>query len=136
MNHLLSPSEKALINGSHNFSKDKQRYLRYRIRKKLRLVEEEGRSAAAALPPRYRSPNNLPTTSMNIGTLIQEALTRRKVERGSPSLVGRGIANPMSERTRGFEMLLMDGNAKVPLPALFSLAIFMNFLNITASVVD
>jgi hypothetical protein len=25
-------------------------------------------------------------------------------ERGSPSLVGRGIANPMSERTRGFEM--------------------------------
>ena len=46
------------------------------------------------------------------------------------------IANPMSERTRGFEMLLMDGNAKVPLPALFSLAIFMNFLNITASVVN
>jgi hypothetical protein len=25
-------------------------------------------------------------------------------ERGSPSLVGRGIANPMSERTRGFEI--------------------------------
>ena len=25
--------------------------------------------------------------------------------RGSPSLVGRGIANPMSERTRGFETL-------------------------------
>src|SRR5574338_786024 len=24
-------------------------------------------------------------------------------ERGSPSLAGRGIANPMSERTRGFE---------------------------------
>ena len=36
-------------------------------------------------------------------------------ERGSPSLarargslVGRGIANPMSERTRGFEMLLRE----------------------------
>jgi hypothetical protein len=28
----------------------------------------------------------------------------RVTERGSPSLVGRGIANPMSERTRGFEM--------------------------------
>jgi hypothetical protein len=47
-------------------------------------------------------------------------------ERGSPSLVGRGIANPMSERTRGFEMLpsrafLREGNAKVPLPALSSL---------------
>ena len=26
-----------------------------------------------------------------------------KYERGSPSLVGRGIANPMFERTRGFE---------------------------------
>src|SRR5215216_7942204 len=25
------------------------------------------------------------------------------IERGSPSLVGRGIANPMFERTRGFE---------------------------------
>jgi hypothetical protein len=25
------------------------------------------------------------------------------LERGSPSLVGRGIANPMFERTRGFE---------------------------------
>jgi hypothetical protein len=28
----------------------------------------------------------------------------KHTERGSPSLVGRGIANPMSERTRGFEM--------------------------------
>jgi hypothetical protein len=28
----------------------------------------------------------------------------RVTERGSPSLVGRGIANPMSERTRGFEI--------------------------------
>ena len=25
------------------------------------------------------------------------------IERGSPSLVGRGIANPMFVRTRGFE---------------------------------
>ena len=29
--------------------------------------------------------------------------------RGSPSLVGRGIANPMSERTRGFEIPKGDG---------------------------
>src|SRR5690606_21184046 len=36
--------------------------------------------------------------------------------RGSPSLVGRGIANPMSVRTRGFETLLF-GSAKFPLPA-------------------
>jgi hypothetical protein len=46
-------------------------------------------------------------------------------ERGSPrpavragsNLVGRGIANPMSERTRGFELPSKDGT-KVPLPAL------------------
>ena len=30
--------------------------------------------------------------------------------RGSPSLVGRGIANPMSERTRGFEMPRRERN--------------------------
>ena len=30
-------------------------------------------------------------------------LTSTIFERGSPSLVGRGIANPMFERTRGFE---------------------------------
>ena len=33
----------------------------------------------------------------------------RVTERGSPSLVGRGIANPMSERTRGFEIPEGDG---------------------------
>jgi hypothetical protein len=42
--------------------------------------------------------------------------------RGSPSLVGRGIANPMSERTRGFEIasLLLfekEEGTEVPLPA-------------------
>jgi hypothetical protein len=56
-------------------------------------------------------------------------------ERGSPrparaggNLVGRGIANPMSERTRGFEMLLWGGTS-IPLPALFSFVIFLNFLD-------
>ena len=46
--------------------------------------------------------------------------------RGSPSLVGRAIANPMSERTRGFEILYGEkaGGANVPLPALFSPLIF------------
>ena|SRR5215217_5394189 len=39
--------------------------------------------------------------------------------RGSPSLVGRGIANPMSERTRGFELPV--NGTKFPLPALFLL---------------
>jgi hypothetical protein len=43
-------------------------------------------------------------------------------ERGSPSLVGRGIANPMSERTRGFE--LPRNGTKFPLPALLVFPIF------------
>ena len=47
-------------------------------------------------------------------------------ERGSPSLVGRGIANPMSERTRGFELPISSptgegGGTKFPLPALLML---------------
>ena len=35
----LSPSEKALIEGNHDFSKTKARYVRYRINKKLKLIE-------------------------------------------------------------------------------------------------
>src|SRR5215213_6301326 len=44
-------------------------------------------------------------------------------ERGSPSLVGRGIANPMSERTRGFELPI--NGTKFPLPALFLLLLLL-----------
>jgi hypothetical protein len=36
--------------------------------------------------------------------LLGGRATSANTERGSPSLVGRGIANPMSERTRGFEI--------------------------------
>lgn len=42
--------------------------------------------------------------------------------RGSPSQVGRGIANPMSERTRGFEILK---GTRLPLPAPFSTFIIL-----------
>ena len=57
--NLLSPSEKALLDGNHNFTTAKQRYLRYRIRRKLRLLDEQSRSAAAALQLRCNGPNNL-----------------------------------------------------------------------------
>ncbi len=40
----------------------------------------------------------------------------RPAVRAGSNLVGRGIANPMSERTRGFEMLL-KGSTRFPLPA-------------------
>ena len=91
-------------------------------KKKLRLLDEESRNAAAALLQRgCNGPNSLPPlrTSDN---LIHE--TKDFIElRGSPrpasaggSLVGRGIANPMSERTRGFELPRKKGT-KFPLPA-------------------
>jgi hypothetical protein len=48
--------------------------------------------------------------------------------RGSPSLVGRGIANPMSERTRGFEMLSSRGGKyEIPTPRAFFLCHFLKF---------
>jgi hypothetical protein len=44
----LSPSEKVLLEGNHDFSKAKARYLRYRINKKLKLIESRDAAAAAA----------------------------------------------------------------------------------------
>ncbi len=47
--------------------------------------------------------------------------------RGSPSLVGRGIANPMSERTRGFELPRKNWN-EIPTPRAFILLTRYNFV--------
>ena len=104
------------------FTKSQQRYIRCRLKKKLRLFDEESRNAAAALLQRgCNGPNNLPLPQPN-DTLIHETLPNSEL-RGSPrpavragsNLVGRGIANPMSERTRGFEILIK--RTKFPLPA-------------------
>jgi hypothetical protein len=76
-----------------------------------------------------------PTCPFGHGLAKGISISRSPLEelRGSPSLVGRGIANPMSERTRGFEMLSSlccfgaserEGNAKFPLPALLILPSF------------
>ena len=46
---LLSPTEQAYLNGTQEFTKAQQRYIRCRPKKKLRLLDEEGRNAAAAL---------------------------------------------------------------------------------------
>ena len=74
---------------------------------------------------RFEVPKQQPSLRIS-DNLIHE--TKDFIElRGSPSLVGRGIANPMSERTRGFEMLL-KGSTRFPLPALFSFVIFSNFV--------
>jgi hypothetical protein len=50
----------------------------------------------------------------------------RPAVRAGSNLVGRGIANPMSERTRGFELPSVDDGAEIPLPALFNLLFSRN----------
>jgi hypothetical protein len=143
--HLLSSTEQAYLSDKEQFSKTKKRYLRYRIRKKLNRSNSSRDAAAASRD----GSNSLLPTSVGIPTdmLIHETLAKEDELRGSPrpaaragsNLVGRGIANPMSERTRGFEMLLSPlspswwkgegkGSTSVPLPALFSFVIFSNFV--------
>src|SRR5918911_2927394 len=119
----LSEVEQAYLADKEQFSKTKQRYLRYRIRKKLLRCD-----AAAATS---RDGVELITTTRPFGhdegisssNNIIISTSHSNTERGSPrparagsNLVGRGIANPMSERTRGFELPSKDGT-KVPLPA-------------------
>jgi hypothetical protein len=124
MSLSLSPTEQAYLANKEQFSKTKQRYVRYRIRKKLLR-----RDAAAATS---RDGVELITTTRPFGhdegissNDIIISTSHSNTERGSPrparagsNLVGRGIANPMSERTRGFEMLLTKGSTSIPLPAL------------------
>lgn len=38
---LLSKVEQAYLSGTRDFTKSQQRYMRYRLRKKLRLLNEE-----------------------------------------------------------------------------------------------
>jgi hypothetical protein len=46
---LLSPVEEAYLNGTKDFTKAQQRYIRYRLKKKLRLLDESRDAAAAGL---------------------------------------------------------------------------------------
>lgn len=46
---LLSPVEQAYLDGTREFTKTQQRYIRCRLRKKLRLVNEQSCNAAARL---------------------------------------------------------------------------------------
>jgi hypothetical protein len=124
-------------------SKTQQRYIRYKLRKKIKqfysvelpllvdkgyvapqpLVVASNSGGVAANDCGVASGSHDGTTGaiIKIGPIRDiniisegesEAHTETEynsgsvsTERGSPSLVGRGIANPMSERTRGFEML-------------------------------
>ena len=49
MVRLLSRVEQAYLNGTRDFTKAQQRYIRYRLKKKLRLIDESRDAAAAQL---------------------------------------------------------------------------------------
>ncbi len=46
---FLSPTEQAFLNGSREFTKAQRRYIRCRLKKKIRLLQEESCNAAARL---------------------------------------------------------------------------------------
>ena len=91
-NILLSPVEQAYLAHKEQFSKTKQRYVRYRLRKKLRLIEEQGCAAAATL--QRLSPQE--QTSGGFGTersLIHEALPKEAERPSSSAWQSEGFVN-------------------------------------------
>jgi hypothetical protein len=93
---------------------EKQRYVRCRLKKKLKLLNIEyeellqrcnGSIAATERQScnavNYSSNDKKKEDKSDVNIMFE---SEAHTERGSPSLVGRGIANPMSERTRGFEI--------------------------------
>jgi hypothetical protein len=141
---LLTSTERDFLLGNREFTKTQQRYLRCRLNKKVKefvsneltILKDKGyivgtiaaSSNAAAKSCNAALRNGQQRSDVNI-MFESDAHTETELdsgsERGSPSLVGRGIANPMSERTRGFEMLPSppqrgEGSTSIPLPALFS----------------
>ena len=93
---------------------EKQRYVRCILKKKLKLLSIESEEllqrciGSIAATERegcnavnYRSNDKKKEDKSDVNIMFE---SEAHTERGSPSLVGRGIANPMSERTRGFEM--------------------------------
>jgi hypothetical protein len=114
---FLSKAERDFLRQKGVISKNQQRYIRYKLRRKIKhfcnselpLLIDQGYITPDVAANSYGVAASshdggairiTPIRDVNI-MFESEAHT----ERGSPSLVGRGIANPMSERTRGFEML-------------------------------
>ena len=107
-----------------NLLKPQQRYLRCRLNKKVKefvsneltILQDKGYIVGTIAASSNAATKNCNTALRNgqqrsdVNIMFEsDAHTETELdsgsERGSPSLVGRGIANPMSERTRGFEML-------------------------------
>jgi hypothetical protein len=133
---FLSKAELDYLTSKRQFSEDYSYTIKCRFQKKLKqftgqelpLLVEQGyltefcKLSQSNLTENCKTSSNDPvekeTTRImrsDINIMFEEKRLIPK-ERGSPSLVGRGIANPMSERTRGFELPERNGT-KFPLPA-------------------
>jgi hypothetical protein len=100
----LSPSEKALLEGNHDFSKTKIRYLRYRINKKLRLQGQDY-LASIGTPLVYANSHR-----DGAATPQQQQQQQQLPRQGSPSLVGRGIAAVYNDKNKDNEKGAGSGN--------------------------
>jgi hypothetical protein len=96
--------EKAYLSGTREFTKAQQRYIRCRLNKKVILLSEELKSIGTLidLPSSVAANCSSVAAFCNAQRRGQELsdvniMFERQApntERGSPSLVGRGIANP------------------------------------------
>lgn len=85
---------------------DYERQMRSRIRKNLDIFQRE--ELPLLVERGFTEPKGTVTTCCHANdaadSINWHSLNEISGLRGSPSLAGRGIANPMSERTRGFEL--------------------------------
>jgi hypothetical protein len=108
----LSPSEKALLDGNHDFSKKKQRYLRYRVKKKI--AAEEGATAtgpAAAATPQSMPPRRCRDGLENLVSLVrippQTWRNEREAQNSKKWWAGRDL-NPRSPPCQGGILTRLD----------------------------
>ncbi len=110
------------MTGQREFTRDQRYYIKSRLLKKIKtfywnelpLLNQEdylqrylaacskNLAAGCKVVSNNDDGKGMSLTKSDVNIMFE---SEAHTERGSPSLVGRGIANPMSERTRGFEML-------------------------------
>jgi hypothetical protein len=107
---LLSGAELDYLTAKRQFSDENSYTIKCRLQKKIErtakeelslLVEQAYLTEFCKVSSDFVREENEKIVSSDVNIMFE---SEAHTERGSPSLVGRGIANPMSERTRGFEM--------------------------------
>ena len=92
-NILLSPVEQAYLAHKEQFSKTKQRYVRYRLRKKLRLIIEDQGCAAAATLQRLEAPTTRAQGYETERSLLRERLLKVEERPSSSAWQSEGFVN-------------------------------------------